>query len=73
MSITPPKYGSERVVHIPQALVEMIAAHIEKFGVSGAQHWLFVGQNGMPPHQNTIGYWWHKTAKEAGVFRSSAT
>lgn len=54
-------------MHIPDGPVQMLAAHIEKFGVYGAQQWLFVGRNGMPPHENTVGYWWRKTANEAGL------
>ncbi|RAX45006.1 site-specific integrase [Arthrobacter sp. AQ5-06] len=67
VSITPPKYGSERMVHIPDGLVQMVAAHVEKFGVYGAEQWLFVGGGGMPPHQNTVGYWWRKTVRDAGL------
>ncbi|MBU2662864.1 tyrosine-type recombinase/integrase [Actinoplanes bogorensis] len=29
--------------------------------------WLFLGEGENPPHQNTIGYWWRKTCKLAGV------
>jgi integrase len=29
--------------------------------------WLFLGDGGLPPHQNTVGYWWRKTVKAAGV------
>jgi integrase len=67
VSITPPKYGSERVVHIPDALVQMLAAHVDKIGIYGAQQWLFVGGDGMPPHQNNVSYWWRKTVRDAGL------
>lgn len=67
VSITPPKYGSERVVHLPDGLVQMLATHVQNIGVYGQAQWLFVGNAGMPPHQNTTGYWWRKTIKDAGM------
>lgn len=65
VSITPPKYGSERVIHISDALVTMLAQHVEHIGVHSVHQWLFIGDGGLPPHQNTIGYWWRKTVKDA--------
>ncbi len=63
VEIRPPKYGSERVVFIPESLVNMLAAHVER-GVR-PEGWLFVGAAGNPPHQNSIGYWWRKTLRDA--------
>jgi integrase len=65
VEIRPPKWGSERTVFIPESLVNMLAAHVER-GVR-PQGWLFVGAAGGPPHQNTIGYWWRKTLRDAGL------
>ena len=67
VAIVPPKYGSERVVFVPDELTAMIAWHVEHVGVRGDEAWLFVGQGGMPPHGNTIAYWWRKTTEAAGV------
>ncbi|MGF6834009.1 integrase [Paenarthrobacter sp. TE4293] len=67
VSITLPKYGSERLVHIPDGLVQLLAAHVQQIGVHGPQQWLFLGDQGLPPHQNTTGYWWRKTVKAAGL------
>jgi integrase len=67
VSITPPKYGSERLVHIPDGLVQLLAVHVEQVGVHSAAQWLFLGDAGLPPHQNTVGYWWRKTLKAAGL------
>lgn len=67
VSTTPPKNGSERVIHIPDALVTMLAQHVEHIGVHSVHQWLFIGDGGLPPHQNTIGYWWRKTVKNAGL------
>jgi len=66
VEIRAPKYGSERVVFLPDGLVTMLAAHIEHIGVR-PDGWLFVGVGDNPPHQNTIGYWWRKTLRDAGL------
>lgn len=68
VAITPPKYGSERVVFIPEGLAQILASHVQNVGVRGPENWLFVGPvNGLPPAQNTAGGWWRKTVKAAGV------
>jgi integrase len=59
-----PKYGSERVVPIPDELLTVLSAHIE-LGHRG--DWLFAGPLDHPPHQNTVGYWWRKTLGGAGL------
>lgn len=66
VEIRAPKYGSERVVFIPDGLVAMLAAHVEHIGVR-PQGWLFVGAGSNPPHQNTITYRWRKTLRDAGL------
>jgi len=63
VEIRSPKYGSERVVYLPEDLVNMLAVHIE--GGVRPEGWLFVGANDGPPHQNTVGYWWRKTLRDA--------
>jgi integrase len=54
-------------VHIPDGLVQPLAMHVEQIGVHSEAQWLFLGDAGLPPHQNTVGYWWRKTAKAAGL------
>jgi integrase len=44
----------------------MLAAHVEHVGVR-PDGWLFVGAGDGPPHQNTVGYWWRKTLRDAGL------
>ncbi len=66
VEIRAPKYGSERVVFLPDGLVTMLAAHVETVGVR-PDGWLFVGAGDGPPHQNTVGYWWRKTLRDAGL------
>ena len=48
----------------------MLAAHVE--GGVRPEGWLFVGANDGPPHQNTVGYWWRKTLRDAGLSRASS-
>jgi integrase len=63
-----PKYGSERVVHLPDELVTMLAQHVAGHTTGEApDRWLFKGDYGDPPHQNTVGYWWRKTLKSASL------
>jgi integrase len=64
--VTPPKYGSERTVHIPEELATLLAAHASE-GTHGAERWLFTSTTGDPPHQNTVGYAWRATAARAAV------
>lgn len=64
LDIRLPKYNSERTVHIPDALVEMLAQHVEQ-GLWCP--WLFAGADHQPPHQNTVGYRWRTTLARAGV------
>ena len=59
-----PKYNSERTVHIPDALVEMLAQHVE---LGLFNDWLFARVEDLPPHQNTMGYRWRTTLSRAGV------
>jgi len=65
VEIRAPKYGSERVVFLPEALVNILAAHVED-GVR-PEGWLFVGAHDGPPHQNTVSYWWRKTLRDTGL------
>lgn len=59
-----PKYNSERTVAVPDAVLEILAEHI-RLGLTS--EWLFAGVEGVPPHQNTVGYRWRTTMKRAGV------
>jgi integrase len=66
IDIRAPKYGSERVVHLADGLVAVLRQHLDEVGTIGTEQWLF-GENDEPPHQNTIGYWWRKTRRTAGL------
>jgi integrase len=65
VEIRAPKYGSERVVYLADGLVTILKAHIGRLPGEGADRWLFRGEQGNPPHQNTVGYWWRKARKDA--------
>ena len=67
VDIRSPKYGSERTVYLADSLVDLLAQHVASFGGNGPQQWLFVGEGDDPPHQNTIGYWWRKTLRDASL------
>jgi len=67
IDVRAPKYGSERVVHLANGLVDLLAQHVSDFGTIGDEQWLFTGEGDQPPHQNTVGYWWRKTLRVAGL------
>ena len=56
----------------PRWLVTMLAARVETLGVR-PDGWPCVGAEDGPPHQNTVGYWWRKTLKDAGMSGSCST
>ncbi|WP_241005186.1 site-specific integrase [Nocardioides sp. zg-1228] len=67
IDVRAPKYGSERVVYLANSLVEVLAEHVSAHGTTGTARWFFAGEGDEPPHQNTVGYWWRKTLRDAGL------
>mgnify|MGYP001765253415 CR=1 FL=1 len=67
IDVRPPKYGSERVVFLAEGLVNVLAEHVSTHGTTGQDRWLFAGDGDDPPHQNTVGCWWRKTLRDAGL------
>src|SRR3954447_25810574 len=65
IDVRTPKYGSERVVYLADSLVNVLAEHVTAHGTTGSARWLFTGEGDDPPHQNTVGYWWRKTLRDA--------
>jgi integrase len=65
VELRPPKYGSERSIFLEPGLVEVLAAHVAAYCPDGG--WIFTGETGQPPHQNTIGYRWRTGTAAAGV------
>jgi integrase len=67
IDVRTPKYGSERIVYLAESLVNVLAEHVTAHGTNGKDRWLFFGEGDDPPHQNTVGYWWRKTLRDAGL------
>ena len=61
VAVRPPKYGSERVVYLPDELVTMLAEHVRTVGVR-PEGWLFTGARGNPPHQDGVRTAWLRAA-----------
>ena len=66
IEIRAPKYGSERVVYLPDALVSMLSEHVRTVGVR-PDGWLFAGIGDGPPDKNLVSRWWRKTLTAAGL------
>jgi len=62
----PPKYGSERVVHLPDDVVTLLSRHIERSGTP-REGWLMatVAGDALPP--TTVHAWWVRTCAAAEV------
>ena len=67
IDVRAPKYGSERVIYLADSLLNVLADHVAAHGTTGKDRWLFAGEGDDPPHQNTVGYWWRKTLRDAGL------
>jgi hypothetical protein len=67
IDVRAPKYGSERVVYLADSLVNVLAERVTAHGTNGKDRWLFAGEGDDPPHQNTVGYWWRKTLRDASL------
>ena len=61
-----PKQGSERVVYVAQDLIDMLAAHVQRFGVWGEEEWLF-GNFGDFWNRNSAGNQWRAIRKAADL------
>ena len=57
-----PKYGSERVLNLPESLVQLLAAQIERFGVA-SEGWVFFTADGRPLPPSTVNSWWQRTVE----------
>jgi integrase len=66
IEVRAPKYGSERLVHLADGLIDLLVQHLAELGTFGDKRWLF-GHEGTPPHQNAVGYWWRNIQQSAGL------
>ena len=68
VAVRPPKYGSERVVYLPEQLVTMLSEHVATYRSDGEPgRWLFADLGGRPLHNNAVTYRWRQTRKAAGT------
>jgi integrase len=68
VEIRAPKYGSERTVFAPDALLAVLAEHIRANRPGDdADRWLFPGRGGLPIHENSVGHLWRKVRGKVGV------
>lgn len=65
-TVTLPKNGSERVVHVPEALINILAFHVREVGVWGAEQWLF-GTGKHLWHRMLAGDKWRRLRKGVGM------
>ena len=63
-----PKHGSERVVHVPEELVNLLAAHVRDIGVWGGEEWLFGSGGGVLNRNSAL---WRRVRTAAGIPRRS--
>lgn len=59
--IRPPKYESERTIHVSDELIQLLSRHIGEH-VDNADGWLFTGERGQAIPPTTVHYWWTKTS-----------
>lgn len=63
---TSPKYESARTVYLPDDLVKVIAAHVERHSPLGEQRWLF-SLNGYVYNRNSAGNQWRRLRSKVGM------
>ena len=66
LEIRPPKYGSERVVYLPDGLTELLSRHLGEWG-TGTGGWLVESPSGGPVAPSTANGWWRATTTDAGA------
>lgn len=66
LEVRAPKYGSERVVYLPDGLLELLARHVEEWG-TGTGGWLVMASGGGPVPPSTAHTWWTSTLDRAGA------
>lgn len=70
MELRGPKYGSERTVCVPDALVKIISEHVRLYRTGDdPDRWLFPGarDDQLPAHAATVGRWWRKVRDKVGI------
>ncbi len=68
VEVRAPKYASERTVYVPDALLDILAGHLERHRPGDDRsRWVFEATPGQPPHQNTVGYQWRRACARASI------
>ncbi len=68
IEVRAPKYASERIIFLPDALVSMLAEHIATHRPGDdPTRWRFEATRLQPPHQNTVGHVWRQACRCSGV------
>jgi integrase len=62
-----PKYGSERIVHLPDDLIAMLRDHIDRFLPDGSPDRWLLTVGGDPMYDNDIDWRWRATRTSAGL------
>ncbi len=65
--IVPPKHGSERVLHIPAELSDLVAAHVGQLGTWGSEQWLFGTGADVRLNRNSAGNLWRSVRARADL------
>lgn len=73
VEIRAPKYGSERIVHLPSGVLDMVSWHIKEIGVYGDEGWLLLGRDGGPMWPRQFDYRFNRAVEKAGVEVTSHT
>ncbi|MFW3170817.1 tyrosine-type recombinase/integrase [Geodermatophilus sp. CPCC 206100] len=60
-----PSTAASGEVYLAPSLVDLLAQHVAGHCPKG--YWIFTGETGEPPHQNSIGYRWRTTLTAAGL------
>lgn len=67
VEVRPPKYGSERTVHLPEGLLHVLSWHLEHVGVYGEDEWLLPGREGGPAWPRKVAGAWDATVQRADI------
>ncbi|GAA4831716.1 hypothetical protein GCM10023221_04440 [Luteimicrobium xylanilyticum] len=65
--VVPPKYGSERVVYVPEELTTMLARYLEEFGTRGDEQRLFSSTSGTAWQRNSAGNQWRRVRRAVAL------
>lgn len=71
VEIRAPKYNSERVIHLPEGVLNDVAKHLQEFGTYGDNQWLLPGKDGGPIWPRQFAYRFEVAATKAGLDLSS--